>query len=454
MGTESMNKMKIGSKLLLTYFLLIISIFFITSVSFRIISQRYLIHETELQLQKEAKVMSQLLGRATLSNKLVQEKVANRKALAISERLMSSKLIIWRNDQEIIYSDMKDASLEQVMQQSKGAGRKFVSETVTIFSKSGKPKGNVTLIASLDDINKINGLMRRSQWISLFISALIALVLGIFFEKNITKPIRMLTDYMKNYTVKGANKEISIHTKDEIGELADSFNALSRKLKKYGEDQKVFFHNASHELKTPLMAIQGNAEGILDGVVTGEDVNKSLQVIIDESQRLKKIVEGITYLAKLENVAESFSFAGQSLEMVIREAVQSVKAIAEQKKIEIVVDNHVSEIVLLDREKMTRAFINLLGNAIRYAETKIVVKCFVLNEQQLGVEIIDDGIGFSRGEEKKLFQRFYSGEAGGSGIGLSITKVIIEAHGGSINAFNGDQKGAVFQICLPLVKNL
>ena len=251
--------MKIGPKLLLTYFLLIISIFFITSISFQIISQRYLIHETELQLQKEAKVMSQLLGRAALSNKLVQEKVANRKALAISERLLSSKIIIWTDDQEIIYSDMKDASLEQAMQQSKGPERKFVSETVPISAKNGKTKGYVTLLASLDEIKQINGLMRRSQLISLFISALIALLLGIFFEKNITKPIRLLTNYMKNYTVKGANKEISIQTKDEIGELAASFNELFRKLKRYDEDQLVFFHNASHELKTPLMAIQGNA---------------------------------------------------------------------------------------------------------------------------------------------------------------------------------------------------
>lgn len=394
--------------------------------------------------------MSQLLGRVSLSNKLVQEKVANRKALAISERLMSSKIIIWTDEQGVIYSDMKEVNLEQVMQQSKVPERKFVSETVTISSKNGKTKGYVTLVARLDDIENINGLMRRSQLISLFISALIALILGIFFEKNITKPIRMLTDYVKKYTVKGTNKEIVIQTKDEIGELAASFNALSRKLKQYDVDQKEFFHNASHELKTPLMAIQGNAEGILDGVVTGEDVNKSLQVIIDESQRLKKIVEGITYLAKLENVAESFNFAGQSLGAVILDAVQSVKAIAEQKGIDIIVDVHVGEAVLIDQEKMKRAFINLLGNAIRYAESKIVVNGYVSGEKVLFIEVVDDGIGFSPGEEKKVFQRFYSGDAGGSGIGLAITKAIIEAHNGTITAFSGEKKGAVFQIRLPL----
>jgi signal transduction histidine kinase len=446
MGTVLMTK--IGSKLLLTYFLLIISIFFITSLSFHFISQRYLINGTEQQLQKEAKVISQMLSKGALSRVSIQDKLVNRKLLAISERLTSSKMIVWTGNQDIIYSDLKEVSLAQLEQQSKGPGRKFVTKTVEISAKNGRTKGYVTLIARVEDIKEINKLMRNSQLISLIISAIIALFLGVFFEKSLTKPIRLLSAHMKNYTVRGTNKEISIQTKDEIGELADSFNALSRKMKRYDEDQKVFFQNASHELKTPLMAIQGNAEGILDGVVTGEDAKHSLNVIIAESQRLKKIVESVTYLAKLESIEESFTFAEESLDRVIREAVESVEAIAEQQGIDILVDNHVTGKVRMDCEKMKRAFINLVGNAIRYAESKIVVKSFVTDGKKIIIEIKDDGAGFASGEETKVFQRFYSGNAGGSGIGLAITKAIIEGHNGTIIAFNGQPKGAVFQICI------
>jgi signal transduction histidine kinase len=446
MGIESMTK--IGSKLLLTYFLLIISIFLITSISFRVLSQRYFIQETEQQLQKEAKVLSGLLSPAVLSNEFVEKKVANRKALAISERLLSSKLIIWKRGPEIIYSDLKGISLEQLQQQSTGPKRKFVAETVPIVSKAGKTKGYVTLVLKLNDIQQINGMMRKSQLISMAISAIIALILGVFFEKSLTRPIHELTSYMKNYSIRGSNKEIKISTKDEIGELAESFHALSRKLKRYDEDQKVFFHNASHELKTPLMAIQGNAEGILDGIVKGDEIPKSLNVIIAESQRLKRIVDGIMYLAKLENVEESFSFNNHSLELLIREALQSVQALAEQKGIEILVENRIEGPVLVDKDKIIRAFINLLGNAIRYAKSKIVISSFINGQKEVVIKVEDDGKGLATGETEKVFQRFYSGEDGGSGIGLAITRAIIEAHNGKISAANGKDGGAVFVITL------
>jgi signal transduction histidine kinase len=306
-------------------------------------------------------------------------------------------------------------------------------------------------VAKLSDIKTINGLMLRSQLISLLISGLIALVLGVFFEEKITKPIRQLSKHMKNYSVKAATQEVRIHANDEIGELAKNFNGLVRKVKKYDEEQKVFFHNASHELKTPLMAIQGNAEGILDGVVSGEDVEKSLNVIIAESQRLKRIVEGIAYLAKLEDIGESFKFTAVPLGDVIDEAVESIQALADQRDLELIVENHPDfPALMLDPEKMMQAFINLLGNAIRYANSEIVVESCVTRvgtDTGKGAAVItvcDDGPGLALGEETKVFQRFYSGSAGGSGIGLAITKTIVEAHGGTITAANGNNGGAVF----------
>ncbi len=448
MGIGWMNSMKIGTKLLLTYFLLIISIFLLTSLSFRFISQSYLIHETEAQLQKEAKVVSQLLGKSVLSSATVKDRLTNRKALAVSERLMSSKLIIWSSEREVIYTDLNDPALID-MKFGQGNRRKFVFETVTISNKNGKTLGYVTLVAHLEELQEVNKLMRRSQLISLAISGLIAVVLGLFFKRELTRPIQRLAEHMKHFSLKVRTDEIDLQSRDEIGELAESFNLLSHKLRQYDEDQKLFFQNASHELKTPLMAIQGNAEGILDGVVVGENVERSLNVIIVESQRLKQIVEGITYLARLEGMEDSFRFGVTSLEEVIRAAIQSVMVVADQRGINIVIDNQLMGKVTLDKEKLTRALINLLGNAIRYAETAVLVKCYHENKKMM-IEIIDDGQGFSPGEEEKVFNRFYSGEAGGSGIGLAITKAIIEGHGGSIMAYNGEIEGAVFKTSIPM----
>jgi signal transduction histidine kinase len=445
MGTEWMSKMKIGGKLFLTYFLLISCIFIVTSVSFYFISQRYLIHETKLQLQKEAKVISQLLSKEALSNENIQAKLVNRRAFVISEKLMPSKMIIWTKNKEIIYTDLNSALLKQYERQNTSKTQKFVAENMPILAANGNVKGYVTLVERLDDLQKINSLMRRSQLVSLVISAILALLLGIVFQRNLTKPIRLLAFSMRNFSIKGENKDITIGTNDEIQELADSFNVMSRRIKQYDENQKSFFQNASHELKTPLMAIQGNAELILDRIVTGKDAEHSLNVIISESQRLKKIVENITFLAKLENVEESFQFRSESVDLVLREAVQSVGAIAEQRGIRILVENTISESISMDEEKLTRAFINLLGNALRYAETTIAVVGYQTADS-IVVEVKDDGMGFAPGEETKVFERFYSGESGGSGIGLAITKAIIEGHKGTITAFQNKPKGAVFQV--------
>ncbi|WP_423799718.1 sensor histidine kinase [Neobacillus sp. SAB-20_R2A] len=446
--------MKIGSKLLLSYFILIISIFLITSFTFHFLSQRYLLKETEVQLKKEAKVISQILSRSSFSSEAVREKLMNRRALAVTERLMSSKMIIWTRNRDIIYSDLRGVSLDDVLGESKGPGRNFVSESLAVTSKNGKTIGYVTLVARLDEVQKVNRLMRRSQLFSLLISAVIAVVLGFIFQKGLTRPLRNLTEHMKNFSLRGRGQEIRLNSADEIGELADSFNALSRKLKQYDEEQKVFFQNASHELKTPLMAIQGNAEGILDGVVKGEDINKSLNVIIAESQRLKRIVEGITYLAKLENVEDCFKFQEWPLEQLIQEAVESVAALAEKRGVRIMAETGSTGLVKVDQEKLKRALINLLGNAIRYAESEVRVKAAFMGEDYgrkltLVMEVRDDGPGFASGEVEKVFQRFYSGDTGGSGIGLAITKAIVEGHGGSIVAFNGELGGAVFRITLP-----
>jgi signal transduction histidine kinase len=443
MGTDWMSKMKIGGKLFLTYFLLIGCIFIVTSFSFHFISQNYLIHETKLQLQKEAKVISRLLSKDALSNENVQAKLEKRRAFVISEKLMSSKMIIFNENQAIIYTDLRPALLKQYQKQRKT----FVSENVPIYSANGDVKGSVTLVEKLDDLQKINQMMRRSQLISLVISAILSLLLGMIFQRSLTKPIRLLASAMRNFSIKEENKAIKIETNDEIKELADSFNMMSQRIKQYDENQKSFFQNASHELKTPLMAIQGNAELILDQIVTGEEAEHSLNVIILESQRLKKIVEGITYLAKLENVEESFQFMAAPLDAVLRDAVKSVGAIAEQNGITIHIENSISDSILMDEEKLKRAFINLLGNALRYAKNTIEVVGYKKNDLVV-LEIKDDGIGFSPGEETKVFDRFYSGDSGGTGIGLAITKAIIEGHNGTITALPNTPQGAIFQIRL------
>jgi signal transduction histidine kinase len=258
---------------------------------------------------------------------------------------------------------------------------------------------------------------------------------------------------MNNFSFKENQQELVIHTGDEIEELADCFSSMVDKLKVYDVQQKSFIQNASHELKTPLMSIQGYAEAIKDGVVEGAEMEESLDVIIEESQRLKKIVDEMIYLTKLDSVEESFHFEKADVYEIINQSIKSVKALAEAKGVDLRVNGDCTYEGYFDIEKLTRAFINIFSNGIRYAERQIQVNCKA-DESYMEIIIADDGKGFSDGEEKKVFERFYKGRDGGTGIGLAITKAIISGHNGQIKAYNAAPNGAVFKITLPkLQKN-
>jgi signal transduction histidine kinase len=223
------------------------------------------------------------------------------------------------------------------------------------------------------------------------------------------------------------------------------------RIKKSSDDRKKFFQNTSHELKSPLMAIQGYAEAIKDKVVTGEEVEESLNIIIDKSQYLKKVVEKTIYLSKLETDIYSFERVvfNEYIDNYINEYNSFVTA---NSNIEIVIDNQLSKniYVMLDIEKFNSVFNNILDNALRYANTLIKVELSFINDM-ICIKIIDDGEGFKNNEYDKIFNRFYKGEKGQSGIGLAIAHSITTHHKGSIKAYNYIRGGAVFEILLPVI---
>ncbi len=447
MATGWMGNMKIGTKLYLSYLLLVFIILLISGISFRFISHHYLLKETKESLRKDAAIISKMLEQEPFTSETIRGKLLNRAKVTIVEHILTAKIIVINTNQKIVYTNLDAAWLKYLKKPSRER-EKFISEKVPIYSSAGKIKGHVVLVTKIEDIQKLNGFIKKSQRWSFIISSIIALLICIIFQRKITGPIKKLTDHMRKFTLRGENKSLSIQTNDEVKGLTDSFEALTQKLRKYDKQQKVFFQNASHELKTPLMAIQGNAEAILDGIVRGEEVNESLTIIINESQRLKKLVDQISFLSKLEDVEETFHFSLKNISNIIKDSIESVQALAKQKGIEIIFENHVEETLHVDSNKLKQGFINLLGNAIRYAESAIKINSYVQREKLI-IEFSDDGKGFKPGEEAKVFERFYSGESNGSGIGLAITKAIIEGHGGEIMAELNQPKGAIFRISIP-----
>lgn len=301
----------------------------------------------------------------------------------------------------------------------------------------------VVVYAAVEQNNQLEKATMAVLIVALLFSGMVAVVFGVFIARSIAKPIIRLKGKAERLSKRDFSGDVEVNTADELEELAHSVNKMARELKEYDIAQKKFLQNASHELKTPLMSIQGYAEGIKDGVF--EDEARALDIIVEESKRLKKLVDQVIYLSKLETMEEYYSFSRHSLNTLIEEVIEKMKSLSLMKGIQIRTDPGPDRLLNMDRDKLLQALINILGNCLRYARSEILVTTDI-NSHEAIITIRDDGKGFDEGEPEQLFGPFYKGKKGGSGLGLPITQVIVEKHGGTITASNSPTGGAVFTI--------
>lgn len=303
--------------------------------------------------------------------------------------------------------------------------------------------GWLYIYVPLDEV-EMDAVVLRVFFIALILSTLIGAAISIYFSGKITKPLTRLSLYSKMISERRFDEIKRIKTGDEIEKLSVDFMGMADELKKYDEHQREFFQNVSHNLKTPLMSIRGYAEAILDGV--SNDRQKSLNIIIDEADKLDELVKKIMFISKSESLSEFYRFEETPVSEILHQALSRVYGIAQAKGNEFTTDIGSELIISADGEKMTTAVTNILSNALRYSENRIIIKAFMKDDDVM-IIIEDDGKGFDEGEEEKVFDKYYKGRNGSFGLGLYITKMIVERHSGSVRAYNG-QHGACFEITL------
>lgn len=204
---------------------------------------------------------------------------------------------------------------------------------------------------------------------------------------------------------------------------------IGRKIETDQAKQKQFFENASHELKTPLMSIQGYAEGLQEGVVT--DTKGATKVILNETDKMTNLVNDILSISRLESGAYKLNKENIDLYSFLAECLTSMEAGINERKLKVVIDVKPQTFIMADRVQFEKAIRNILSNAIRYAKSQIRIYGDVKS-----LTIWDDGDGISEESLSHLFERFYTGKNGNTGIGMSLTKEIVEQHGWKIKAMN------------------
>ena len=222
---------------------------------------------------------------------------------------------------------------------------------------------------------------------------------------------------------------------------------FGRDIEKEAERQQTFFQNASHELKTPLMAIQGYAEGIQAGVM---DTGSAAEVILAESDRMTELVEELLDISKIDMGRQRLAFSEMDIRELLYDSIRAVEPAA-AGGIAIVPDFPEEPVMVsCDDTRLRRAVTNILSNGVRYARSELRLTCRA-DRRQVTIRIQDDGDGIAEEDLPHIFDRFYMGKSGKSGIGLALTKEIVHLHRGTIRAYNVDT-GAVFEITLPTAR--
>ena len=322
--------------------------------------------------------------------------------------------------------------------------------TAIIKPVSGKNTFGLGWIIIYSSLQKVNQLQWAINGMLLAIVILSALIIGIFSSlaaKKISAPFSSLNKHIGAIAERNFGTKIHLPVDDELQEFVSNINVLSEKLESYDKAQKTFLQNVSHEFRTPLMSIQSYAEGIQYDVV---DENTAAGIIIDETRRLTHLVEDLLYLSRLDGIEENYRFSSLDVNEFVKSCVERMGAIAAKDNVLLVsgsLDEKVG--IYADEEKLSRALTNLISNCIRYANTTVRVIPKTDGSGKIEISVSDDGPGFESGELPNIFERFYKGKKGNFGLGLSISKNVIERHNGKITAENS-KSGAVFTIVLPL----
>ena len=221
---------------------------------------------------------------------------------------------------------------------------------------------------------------------------------------------------------------------------------LGRRLEDSEEKLKRFFSNASHELKTPLMSIQGYAEGIYLGVCT--DTKQASKVILEQSNRMKELVEELLLLSRVQSGQLKLVLETINLCEIVDSVAAVNEGICKQKKIDLQINfPDTLPDIQGDEKQLFKAINCVMSNAIKFTKDKVCIEVSS-SGNSIKVKIADNGEGVSEEDKKHIFERFYYGKKGSTGIGLSLAKEVIEMHRGEIKFYN--QEGAVFEIHIPI----
>jgi signal transduction histidine kinase len=284
-----------------------------------------------------------------------------------------------------------------------------------------------------------------------------ALLVSAYFSRRVVAPLRGMMLASQRISAGHYDERVRVAGRDELGQLGEMFNSMTIQLEQTENRRRQLIGDVSHELRTPLTAIKGSMEGLVDGVIPSTpEVFLQIQ---KEADRLSRLVDDLQELSRVESGAYKLQVLPLALSAPVNTTLKRLQPEILRKQIQMTVELPDDlPLVLADEDRMVQVLMNLVGNAINY--TPLEGKIWVTGKKEgtfVQVLIRDTGIGISPEHLPHVFDRFYrvdksrSRDNGGSGIGLTVTKSLVVAQGGTIRAESaGEGKGSTFTFTLPV----
>lgn len=292
------------------------------------------------------------------------------------------------------------------------------------------------------------------------VAIIVAILLSIYLSRSVVAPLQAMSSATQRISEGRYEERVHVDGEDELAQLARRFNQMAEKLSETESMRRRLIGDVSHELRTPLTAIKGSMEGLIDGMLPA--TKETYQEIHVEADRLNRLVDDLQELSRVESRAYSLDVKSVDVSSLVQTVIKRLANQAESKHIglNVQVPPHLPQ-VSADEDRALQVLTNLTGNALQYTpEGGQVSLAAQLMGDQVQISVRDNGAGIPAEHLAHIFDRFYRVDksrsrqaGGGSGIGLTIARALVEAQGGRIWAESaGDGQGSTFYFTLPLAK--
>ncbi|GAA3401174.1 HAMP domain-containing sensor histidine kinase [Paenibacillus hodogayensis] len=286
----------------------------------------------------------------------------------------------------------------------------------------------------------------------LIAGSLLILVAAVF----LVRPIKKLTEATKRIAAGDFNVKLNIKQKGELGTLARSFEEMMRDLKQLEQMRKEFVSNVSHEVQSPLTSISGYAIALKQAGITESERERYLDIIISEAKRMSKMSDSLLKLSLLESNTQQLRVTELRLDEQVRRVIVAIQPQWSVRNISFEL-NLKPVTIAADHDQLNQVWTNIIGNSIKFSEEGGTIHVSTRQDaKNVTVRIADTGIGISREDQKRIFERFFKADRShsrkydGSGMGLAIVKRIVSLHQGHIRVESEPGHGAAFIVTLPM----